>query len=60
MLFDPGAFHEPPLSGKLTWKVTQPWAEPGDDKERQAKQHALDRTDQLKKKQRCRSPDKPK
>jgi tetrahydromethanopterin S-methyltransferase subunit A len=33
-LFDPGAFPEPPFSGKLTWKVTQPWAEPGDDKER--------------------------
>jgi tetrahydromethanopterin S-methyltransferase subunit A len=41
-LFDPGAFPEPPLSGKLTWKVTQPWAEPGDDKERAAKQKALE------------------
>jgi tetrahydromethanopterin S-methyltransferase subunit A len=42
MLFDPGAFPEPPLSGKLTWTVTQPWAEPGDDKERAAKQKALE------------------
>jgi tetrahydromethanopterin S-methyltransferase subunit A len=50
-LFDPGAFPEPPLSGKLTWKVTQPWAEPGDDKERAAKQRALDMIERLKKKQ---------
>jgi tetrahydromethanopterin S-methyltransferase subunit A len=50
-LFDPGAFPEPPLSGKLTWKVTQPWAEPGDDSERMAKQRALDMIERLKKKQ---------
>jgi tetrahydromethanopterin S-methyltransferase subunit A len=35
-LFDPGAFPEPPLSGRLTWLVSQPWAEPGDDQERDA------------------------
>lgn len=51
MLYDPGAFPEPPLSGKLTWKVTQPWAEPGDDKERAAKQKALELIERLKKKQ---------
>ena len=50
MLFDPGAFPEPPLSGKLIWKVTQPWSEPGDDKERAAKQKALDLIERLKKK----------
>ena len=50
-LFDPGAFPEPPFSGKLTWKVTQPWAEPGDDSERRAKQRALDMIERLKKKQ---------
>jgi tetrahydromethanopterin S-methyltransferase subunit A len=33
-LSDPGAFPEPPLSGKLTWNVTQPWAEPGDGRPR--------------------------
>jgi tetrahydromethanopterin S-methyltransferase subunit A len=54
MLFDPGAFPEPPLSGKLTWNVMQPWAEPSDDKERAAKQKALDRIEQLRKKQRAR------
>ncbi len=50
-LCDPGAFPEPSLSGKLTWKVTQPWAEPGDDAERAAKQKALDMIERLKKKQ---------
>jgi tetrahydromethanopterin S-methyltransferase subunit A len=35
-LYDPGAYPEPPLSGRITWRVTQPWAEPGDEKEREA------------------------
>jgi tetrahydromethanopterin S-methyltransferase subunit A len=50
-LFDPGAFPEPPLSGKLTWNVTQPWTELGDDGERAAKQKALEMIERLKKKQ---------
>jgi hypothetical protein len=36
------------MSGKLTWSVKQPWAEPGDDKERVAKQKALDMIEKLK------------
>jgi tetrahydromethanopterin S-methyltransferase subunit A len=47
-LCDPGAFPEPPLGGKLTWSVTQPWAEPGDDSERVAKQKALEMIETLK------------
>jgi tetrahydromethanopterin S-methyltransferase subunit A len=35
-LFDPGAFPEPPLSGRITWRIIQPWAEPGDEGERDA------------------------
>jgi tetrahydromethanopterin S-methyltransferase subunit A len=35
-LYDPGAYPEPPFSGKITWRVTQPWSEPGDDKERES------------------------
>jgi tetrahydromethanopterin S-methyltransferase subunit A len=35
-LCDPGAYPEPPLSGRITWRVTEPWAEPGDEKEREA------------------------
>ena len=55
-LFDPGAFPEPPFSGKLTWNVTQPWAEPGDDSERVAKQRALEAIGRLRKKQGLESP----
>jgi tetrahydromethanopterin S-methyltransferase subunit A len=51
LLSDPGAFPEPPLSGRLTWNITQPWAEPGDDAERAAKQKALELIERLKKKQ---------
>ena len=35
-LYDLGAYSEPPLSGKITWRVTQPWAEPEDEKDREA------------------------
>jgi len=35
-LFDPGAFLEPPLGGRITWRITQPWAEPADEREREA------------------------
>ena len=35
-LYDPGAYSEPPLSGRITWRVTQPWAEPEDEKDREA------------------------
>jgi len=47
-LCDPGAFPEPPLGGKLIWRITQPWAEPGDDSERMAKQKALEMIEKLK------------
>ena len=45
-LFDPGAFPEPPLSGRITWRITQPWAEPSDEKERDG----LRKTQELMKK----------
>lgn len=51
MLYDPGVFPEPPRSGKLTWEVTQPWAEPGNEKERAAKQKALERIALLREQQ---------
>jgi tetrahydromethanopterin S-methyltransferase subunit A len=50
-LHDPGAYPEPPLSGKLTWAVTKPWAEPEDEKERLAKQKMLDLIARMKEKQ---------
>ncbi|MGD0725289.1 MAG: tetrahydromethanopterin S-methyltransferase subunit A [Spirochaetia bacterium] len=45
-LFDPGAFPEPPLSGRITWRITQPWAEPANESERDA----LRKTQELMKK----------
>ena len=47
-LYDPGAYPEPPLSGRITWRVTQPWAEPADEKEREAKKKAQDLIAKLK------------
>ena len=35
-IYDMGAFPEPPLSGRITWRVTQPWAEPANEQERKA------------------------
>jgi tetrahydromethanopterin S-methyltransferase subunit A len=35
-LYDPGAFPEAPLGGKITWRVTQPWYEPTNESEREA------------------------
>jgi len=36
LLSDPGAFPEAPISGRITWRIMQPWAEPADDQEREA------------------------
>jgi tetrahydromethanopterin S-methyltransferase subunit A len=34
-LYDLGSYEEAPLSGRITWRVTQPCAEPVDEKERE-------------------------
>ncbi len=47
-LYDPGAYPEPPLSGKLTRRITEPWAEVLDDKEREAKKRAQELIERLK------------
>ncbi len=47
-LYDPGAFPEQPLSGKITMKVTNPWIEPPDEKERDAIERAKALIEQLK------------
>ena len=47
-LFDMGAYPEPPLSGRITWKVTQPWGVPGDDAERAAQKRALELMDTIR------------
>lgn len=47
-VYDIGAYPEPPLSGKLTWRVTQPWTEVMDEKEREAKKKAQELMERLK------------
>ena len=44
---DPGAYPEPPLSGKLTWRVFQPWTEPEDESEREALRRQRDLIEKL-------------
>ena len=52
-LFDPGALSEPPLSGRLTWRVTQPWAVPSAE-ERESFEQAQAMVDRLRERQRRR------
>jgi tetrahydromethanopterin S-methyltransferase subunit A len=47
-LYDPGAFPEPPLTGKLTWRVTHPEREPKSDAERAQKEKLLQLMEQVK------------
>ncbi|MHB8066954.1 MAG: tetrahydromethanopterin S-methyltransferase subunit A [Desulfobaccales bacterium] len=47
-LSDPGAFPAAPLSGGLTWRVTQPWAGIMEEKETAAHSKALALADQLR------------
>jgi len=53
-LWDPGPFSGPPLDGRITWRVTQPWSEPDNDAERAA----LDRAKALMEKLKARKVDK--
>jgi tetrahydromethanopterin S-methyltransferase subunit A len=50
-LRDSGAYPEPPLSGRITWRVTQPWAEPTDEKEREAASRAKQLIEELRARQ---------
>ncbi|HUW57918.1 MAG TPA: tetrahydromethanopterin S-methyltransferase subunit A [Planctomycetota bacterium] len=34
LLQDPGAYPEPPLDGKITWRIREPYKEPRDEEER--------------------------
>ncbi len=47
-LFDRGAYPEPPLSGSITWRVTQPWTEPADEAEREALRRARELVERLR------------
>ena len=47
-LYDPGAYTEPPISGRITWRVTDPWVGPLDEKEREAQARAEELIKRLK------------
>jgi tetrahydromethanopterin S-methyltransferase subunit A len=47
-LYDCGAFPEPPLSGSIAWKITQPWGEPRNNAERAAKKRAFELMDLIR------------
>ncbi len=49
-LYDIGAYPEEPLSGKITWRVTMPWAVPEDEKEKEALKKAKELMQKLKEK----------
>lgn len=47
-LYDPGAYPAPPLSGKITWRVTQPWVKPPDKSESEALERAMEMIERLR------------
>lgn len=47
-LFDTGAYPEPPLTGKITWRVSMPWAQPADEKEEEALKKAKELLEKLR------------
>jgi tetrahydromethanopterin S-methyltransferase subunit A len=49
-LHDTGAFNDVPLSGKITSRVTMPWAEPEDENERKAVKKMQEFVEKMKKK----------
>lgn len=59
-LYDAGAYPDPPLSGKITWRVTNPLVgslDELDEKEAEAQRKAKELIEQLK--QRARNKRKP-
>jgi len=56
-LYDIGAYPEPPMSGKITWRVTQPWGEPADEKEREAKKRAEELMEHIRRRTKERDAD---
>jgi tetrahydromethanopterin S-methyltransferase subunit A len=47
-LYDLGAYSELPLSGRITWRITQPWAEPENEGERVAQKKAKELMERLR------------
>jgi len=55
MLSDPGAYPDPPLSGKITWRVTRPELEPKDQDQRLQKEKLRAMMDRVRQGIRARS-----
>ncbi|UCB46921.1 MAG: hypothetical protein JSV25_05745 [Spirochaetota bacterium] len=51
-LYDSGTYQKQPLSGKITQRVTKPWAEPEDEKKREAVKKMHEMVKKLKKRDR--------
>ena len=49
-LYDIGAYPGEPLSGKITWRITMPWAVPENDKEKEALERAKELLNKLREK----------
>jgi hypothetical protein len=47
-LYDVGTYPEPPLGGRITWQVTQPWVEPAGEKEQEALKKAKELIERLR------------
>jgi tetrahydromethanopterin S-methyltransferase subunit A len=47
-VYDVGAYPEPPLSGRITWRVTNPWVGLLDEKEAEAQRKAKEMMERLK------------
>jgi len=56
-LWDPGALRKPPLSGKLTWRVTHPEREPKTDEERGQRERGQQLLEWIKKRLEKRAQD---
>ena len=57
-LYDVGAYPEPPLSGTITWRILQPYWEPEDEGQRQAKQKAQELMERIRQRNIERADDK--
>ena len=47
-IYDPGAYPEPPLSGRITWRVSRPWFQPEDESQQEAVEKAQQMVQQLR------------
>jgi len=47
-LYDTGAYPEPPISGTITWNILQPYWEPEDEQQREAKHKAQELMERIK------------